>query len=67
MQSGEQDAQDNHGHDRPERLVQLAQDARQQDREDQEHGAEVPSARPVPADFLPTPLQTNAPSQNQIK
>ena len=61
MQPGEQKAQDEYGHDRPTGLVQLAQDARQQDRDDQEHGAQVPSLRPVPAEFSPMLVQNESP------
>src|SRR5579862_6466971 len=65
MQSDQQDAQHDRGHQRPEGLVQLAQDARQQDRKDQEHGAEVPSARPLTAEFLPRLLQDKSLSQSR--
>jgi hypothetical protein len=63
MQSGEKEAQDDDAHDRPTGFVQLAQDARQQDPDDQERGAvaEVPSPRSVPAEFPPKSLQSQCP------
>jgi hypothetical protein len=64
MQTGEQNAQDEYGHDRPTGFVQLAQDARQQNPDDQEHGAqvaEVPSKGPVMAEFPPMLVQNESP------
>ncbi|SRR5579883_314315 len=60
MQSGEQDAQEDHGHHRPEGLVQLAQYARHENRNDQDNGAEVKARCPVPPAFPPILFQNIA-------